>query len=103
MKDSLLRELADTWELMAVMDKTEGNEAGRVVLRSCADTLRMMLDAPVVRLAQQVEDQEREVVMLRALRSIARSMGSDWPETCKRNVQMAREALSMIGDEGLPR
>lgn len=100
MKDSLLRELADTWELQAATDKTAGNEAGRMTLRACADTIRMMLDSPVVRLHQEPDAAQKDATMRRALRFIAKTQNSDWPARCQALVQTARDALSEIEDEG---
>lgn len=45
MTDAMLIELADLWELQAETDKTPNNEGGRVALRACADTLRMLVDS----------------------------------------------------------
>lgn len=71
MKDSMVLELADAWELQAEMDKTRCNEAGRAALRACADTLRMMVDS-------QPDQREAEMEeLLRSARCIAARRGAD--------------------------
>lgn len=44
MKDQVLIELADVWELKAEMDKSQ-NSSKRETLRECADTLRLLVEA----------------------------------------------------------
>lgn len=43
MKDAILTELADTWEMWAETDKEPAHVKRRETLRECADALRMLV------------------------------------------------------------
>ena len=45
MKRAIIEELIGTWEVMAEMEES-AKPGRRETLRACADTLRLMLDAP---------------------------------------------------------
>lgn len=72
MHDSVIRELADLWELQASMDADPANAQKRETLRMCADTLKTMMEMMPPRVSQR-EMQMEEI--LRSCHAVAKRRG----------------------------